>query len=374
MANLNRDSNHGTQIMNNRTHYLWWIAGLSVCGLVYLLGPILTPFLIAAILAYIANPLVNKIDALNFSGFNHKFSYSPSRTIATLLVMSLLFAVLILILLIVIPLMQKEFLLLSQKLPVYFNTAKTSLEPWLQKNFGVAINIDYAQIQQILTENWKTAGGFAKQIALGIGNQGMAIIGWLANLILIPLVLFYLLVDWNIIIAKTNHLLPKRFAAKTQEIASDIDAVLAEFLRGQLTVMLLMSVFYATGLWLAGLELALPIGALSGLLGFVPYLGIGIGVGLAILSGFLQFGSIHDLIPVLIVFGLGQVVESMALTPWLVGDRIGLHPLVVIFALMAGGQLFGFTGVLLALPVSAAIAVGFRHARQRYLTSNFYNE
>ncbi|MFZ3086545.1 MAG: AI-2E family transporter [Methylotenera sp.] len=359
--------------MNSRTHYLWWIIGLSVCGLIYLLSPILTPFLIAAILAYIANPLVNRIDALNFSGFKHKFSYSPSRTMAASLVMLLLFAVLILILLIVIPLMQKEFLLLSQKLPVYFNTAKTTLEPWLQKNFGVAINIDYAQIQQILTENWKTAGGFAKQIALGIGNQGMAIIGWLANLVLIPLVLFYLLVDWNIILAKINHLLPRRYTAKTQEIASDIDAVLAEFLRGQLTVMILMSAFYATGLWLAGLELALPIGALSGLLGFVPYLGIGTGLGLAILSGFLQFGSLHDLIPVLIVFGLGQVVESMALTPWLVGDRIGLHPLVVIFALMAGGQLFGFTGVLLALPVSAAIAVGFRHAKQRYLTSNFYN-
>ena len=359
--------------MDNRTHYLWWITGLAVCGLIYLLGPILTPFLIAAILAYITNPLVNRIDALNFSFFNKKISYSPSRTIAALVVMLFLFALLIMMLLIVVPLMQKEFLLISQKLPVYFNTAKNFLEPWLLKNFGVALNIDYAQIQQIVTDNWQTAGNFAKQIALGIGSHGLAIIGWLANLILIPLVLFYLLVDWNVIIAKINHLLPRKILAKTVEIASDVDAVLAEFLRGQLAVMLLMSVFYATGLWLSGLELALPIGALSGLLGFVPYLGIGLGLGLATLSGLLQFGSLNDLIPVLIVFGLGQIVESMLLTPYLVGDRIGLHPLVVIFALMAGGQLFGFTGVLLALPVSAAIAVGFRHAKQRYLTSNIYN-
>lgn len=359
--------------MDNRTHYLWWIAGLTVCGLIYLLGPILTPFLIAAIIAYITNPLVNRINALNLRFLDGRFSYSPSRTIAALVVMLFLLALLVTLLIIVVPLMQKEILLISQKLPAYFTTAKNVLEPWLEKNFGVAINIDYAQIQQLLTENWKTAGGYAKQIALGIGNQGMAIIGWLTNLILIPLVLFYLLVDWNDIIARINHLLPRSMLVKTQEIASDIDAVLAEFLRGQLAVMLLMSVFYAIGLWLAGLELALPIGLLSGLLGFVPYLGIGTGLGLAILSGLLQFASLHDLVPILVVFGLGQLVESMLLTPNLVGDRIGLHPLVVIFALMAGGQLFGFTGVLLALPVSAAIAVGYRHARQHYLNSNFYN-
>ena len=127
------------------------------------------------------------------------------------------------------------------------------------------------------------------------------------------------------------------------------------------------------GLWLAGLEVAVPIGILSGLLGFIPYLGFGLGLILGLFSALLQFGSITDIIPVLVVFGLGQIVESMVLTPYLVGDRIGLHPLVVIFALMAGGQLFGFAGVLLALPVSAALAVGFRHAKQTYLTSQFYN-
>jgi predicted PurR-regulated permease PerM len=257
---------------------------------------------------------------------------------------------------------------------VYFNTAKSNLEPWLLNNFGITIDIDLAQIQQILTEHWQTAGNLAKQLALGISSQGMAIFGWMANIILIPLVLFYLLVDWNIIIEKISQLIPRKLSAKTQEIAGEIDAVLAEFLRGQLTVMLLMSSFYAAGLWLAGLELALPIGILSGLLGFVPYLGIGLGFLLAIISGFLQFGHVHDLIPILVVFGLGQVLESMALTPYIVGDRIGLHPLVVIFALMAGGQIFGFAGILLALPVSAAIAVGVKHAKQRYVGSDFYNE
>jgi len=358
--------------MNKHTNTVWLVAVLSVFGIIYLLGPILTPFLIAAILAYIANPLVGKIEAIQFNSKRAKFSFKLSRTIATLLVLLFLFAVLIIIMLIMIPLLQHEFVQLSQKIPVYLNAAKTNLEPWLQKNFGVSAEIDPAQIQAILTENWKTTGNFAKNIALSVSSHGMTVIGWLGNLILIPLVLFYLLVDWNILLQKTSALLPRSLLGKTQEIAADIDAVLAEFLRGQLTVMLLMSVFYAVGLWLVGLEFALPIGILSGLLGFIPYLGFGLGLTLAVISGALQFGSLHDLIPLLIVFGMGQLLESMALTPWLVGDRIGLHPLVVIFALMAGGQLFGFAGVLLALPVSAAIAVGFRHAKQKYLSSHFY--
>jgi len=358
--------------MNKHTNTVWLVAVLSVFGIIYLLGPILTPFLIAAILAYIANPLVNKIEAIQFHSTRAKFSFKLSRTIATLLVLLFLFAVLIIILIIMIPLLQHEFVQLSQKIPVYLNAAKTNLEPWLQKNFGVSAEIDPAQIQAILTENWKTTGNFAKSIALSLSSHGMTVIGWLGNLVLIPLVLFYLLVDWNILLQKISALLPRSLLGKTQEVGADIDAVLAEFLRGQLTVMLLMSVFYATGLWLVGLEFALPIGILSGLLGFIPYLGFGLGLTLAVISGILQFGNLHDLIPLLVVFGIGQLVESMALTPWLVGDRIGLHPLVVIFALMAGGQLFGFTGVLLALPVSAAIAVGFRHAKQKYLSSHFY--
>lgn len=357
--------------MNKSTHYVWWLVGLSVCVLVYLLGPILTPFLIAAIIAYIANPLVNKVCALRLG--NAKWSFCPSRVVATLLVVLLLFTILLLLLLIAVPILQREILLVLAKIPVYFNHATVMLDPWLQKHFGVAINIDYSQLQQMLADNWKAAGNLAKQLLLRLGNQGMVVIGWLANLVLIPLVLFYLLLDWNSMIAKIAHLIPRNYIAKTREVASEIDAVLAEFLRGQLTVMLLMSVFYAAGLWLVGLELALPIGILSGLLGFVPYLGIAIGLGLAILSGLLQFGTLHDLIPLLVVYGIGQVLESMALTPYLVGDRIGLHPLAVIFALMAGGQLFGFAGVLLALPASAAIAVAFRHAKKRYLNSSIYH-
>jgi predicted PurR-regulated permease PerM len=133
-----------------------------------------------------------------------------------------------------------------------------------------------------------------------------------------------------------------------------------------------LCVFYSIGLWLAGLEMAVSIGLLAGLLSFVPYLGFAIAFIMALLLALLQFGSLSAIVPVLMVFGIGQVIESYILTPYLVGDRIGLHPVVVIIALLAGGQLFGFAGVLLALPVGAAIAVGLRHSKQSYLTSDAY--
>ncbi len=354
--------------MQNRTPAVWWIAGLLVCGLIYLLSPILTPFLVALALAYIANPIVKKITALKFK------NYSPSRTVASLVVMLLMLTVLMLILLIIFPLMQSEVVKLLQKLPTYFTKTKQSIEPWLQSKFGVGIDIDFEQIQQVLTEHWSTAGNFAKNIAKTLSTQGMAIIGLVANLLLIPLVLFYLIVDWDVMLDRISALIPRKYIEKTREIAAEINAVLTEFLRGQLSVMLLMSLFYAAGLWLVGLEVAIPVGLISGLLGFVPYLGFGLGMLLGLFSGLLQFGNFTDLIPLLIVFGLGQLVESMILTPWLVGDRIGLHPLIVIFALMAGGQLFGFVGILLALPASAALAVGFKHLKASYLASDFYQK
>lgn len=341
-----------------------WLAAVAVFALlIYLLKGILAPFLIAAILAYICSPLVDRLMRLKLG-----------RTSATILVLLLLVGIFALSILIVMPLLQKEVLQLAQRLPAYFVTAREKLEPLLQQHFGVSLAIDMTQLQAMVTEHWKTAGNFAGQALQIIGSHGAALAGWLASLLLVPVVLFYLLRDWHVLVAQVGTLIPRRWFAKVSEIAHEIDLVLAEFLRGQLSVMLLMSAFYAIGLWMAGLELALPIGIVAGMLGFVPYLGITTGIVLAVLAAALQFSSATALIPILLVFGLGQMVEGMLLTPLLVGDRIGLHPVAVIFALLAGGQLFGFAGVLLALPAGAAIAVGLRHLKQYYLTSESYLE
>ena len=201
---------------------------------------------------------------------------------------------------------------------------------------------------------------------------GLALLGFVVNLLLVPVVLFYLLCDWNVMLAHVNRMLPRRWQPNLTGIAKEIDTVLAEFLRGQIAVMLLMSVLYVLGLWLAGLEFALPIGIITGMLVFVPYVGMLTGLMLATLVALMQFPGAGDAIPVWIVFGIGQALEGMLVTPLLVGKRIGLHPLAVIFALLAFGQIFGFFGVLLALPASAALLVALRHLGRQYLSSSLY--
>jgi len=358
----NQAKNTSNFISSNR----WLITVAIFAFLLYLLLPILTPFLIAAILAYICDPLVDKLSKYGVGNF------ILGRTMATALVMLGILGVMTLLFLIIVPLLQKESLLLAERLPALITNLRNNVEPWLQTKFGISLNIDGTQIQDLVTKNWKTAGGLFGDVLKSAGNRGLALIGVVANILLLPVVLFYLLRDWDGFLASISQLIPRDWSDKMLEIAKEIDQVLAEFLRGQLAVMLAMSAFYVLGLWLAGLNMALPIGLVAGLLGFVPYLGIATGIVLALLVAALQFTSFSQLIPVLLVFGIGQLLEGMLLTPKLVGNRIGLHPVVVIFALLAGGQLFDFAGVLLALPVSAAIAVGLRHTKTSYLGSDAY--
>jgi predicted PurR-regulated permease PerM len=341
---------------------------VAVVALIYVLSPILAPFLIGAILAYICSPLVDRLARIRLG------SLRLGRTPGTIMVMLLVIGIMVVLLLVVVPLLQKELLLVVERMPAYLIKLRERIEPWLLENFGVALAIDIAQIQQILTENWKSASNVIGQVLLKVSTHGLALIAWVVNLLMVPVVLFYLLRDWHKMLNRFAELIPRNWYAKTVTVAHEIDLVLAEFLRGQLSVMLLMGAFLAAGLWLVGLELAIPIGIIAGLLGFVPYLGPTLGIVMALLAGALQFSSVGELIPVAFVFMLGQLLESLILTPWLVGDRIGLHPVVVIFALLAGGQLFGFSGILLALPVSAAIAVGLRHVKRSYLASDLYRQ
>jgi predicted PurR-regulated permease PerM len=216
--------------------------------------------------------------------------------------------------------------------------------------------------------------GLGMKLIESLRIGGLALLGFVVNLLLVPVVLFYLLCDWNLLLGKIDRMLPRRWHPKLAGIAREIDTVLAEFLRGQIAVMLLMSALYVIGMWLVGLEFALPIGIITGMLVFVPYVGMLTGLVLATLVALMQFPNASDVIPVWIVFGIGQALEGMLVTPLLVGKRIGLHPLAVIFALLAFGQIFGFFGVLLALPASAALLVGLRHLGSRYLDSSLYNK
>ena len=296
----------------------WLSFAVVVAALLYLLCPILTPFVAAGILAYICNPLVQRLSARKVP-----------RTLAVILVMSGL------LLLIMLPLLEKEISLFVTRLPDWIEAARAHLLPQLQQWFGVSVEWDSQALKNLLLSHWQNAGGAAGKLLPWLGSGGGAIIGVLVNLLLIPVAMFYLLRDWDMMVARLDELIPRDWHAKITEIFTEVDRVLAEFLRGQISVMLLMSAYYVVALWLAGLEFALPIGILAGMLVFVPYLGMILGLSLATLAALMQLSSFGGVLLVWAAFGLGQLLEGMVVTPWLVGDRIGLHPLAVIFALLA---------------------------------------
>jgi predicted PurR-regulated permease PerM len=341
----------------------WFAIAALLAWLTYLLAPILTPFVAAAILAYICAPLANRLGAWKWP-----------RTLAVLTVMAVLFSLLLLLLLLLLPMLQKEIQTFMARLPQLIDALQLRLVPYLRQHSGISLQLDSKAIQNLLLSHWQSAGGVAGKVLPWLGGGSAALIGMLVNLMLMPVVLFYLLRDWPTLLQSVEEAIPRHWHPKLMQIAGEVDSVLAEFLRGQISVMLLMSVFYVIGLWFAGLEFALPIGVVAGMLVFIPYIGMITGLALATLAAFSQFTSFGSVLAVWAVFGAGQMLEGMVVTPWLVGERIGLHPLAVIFALLAFGQLFGFFGVLLALPLSAALLVGLRHAREWYLSSRLYQE
>ena len=341
-----------------------WLSFLVVAALLlYLLSPILTPFVAAGIFAYICNPPVQRLCA-----------WKIPRTLAVVLVMCGLLLLLAVLLLIMLPLLEKEISRFVTRLPDWIETARLRLLPVLRQWAGPDLQWDSQAVKDMLLSHWKSAGGVAAKLLPWLGSSGGAIIAVLINLLLIPVAMFYLLRDWNELVKRVDDLLPRHFHVKFNEILVEVDRILAEFLRGQISVMLLMSAYYSIVLWLAGLEFALPIGIVAGMLVFVPYLGMIVGLMLATLAAVMQFPSFSGVLWVWGVFGAGQLIEGMVVTPWLVGERVGLHPLAVIFALLAFGQLFGFFGVLLALPLSAILLVALRHGKVWYFSSDMYRK
>jgi predicted PurR-regulated permease PerM len=349
-----------TMIAGNR--WFWLLLVLASGVLIYLLAPVLTPFMVAAILAYMGDPLVDRLE-----------NYKLPRTLAVVIVFIVLTLFAVIALLVLIPLLEHQFATLGNKIPGYVEVIQKRFVPWLNSHFDFGLQLDIDTIKSSLQAHWKEAGSAAKTLVAYATRSGAILAGWLANLVLIPVVTFYLLRDWDILVARIREMLPRKSEPVITQLARASDEVLGAFLRGQLLVMLALSVIYTLGLWVAGLDLALLIGMLAGMVSFVPYLGFIVGIVVAGIAALLQFHDVIHLVYVLIAFGIGQALEGMLLTPMLVGDRIGLHPVAVIFAVLAGGQLFGFLGVLLALPSAAVIAVILRYIHERYKDSALYS-
>lgn len=336
--------------------------GLSLLTL-YKLLPILSPFLISILLAYMGDPIVDLLER-----------YKISRTWGVILVFVLLSLILLLLLLVLVPMIGRQMVRLYELTPQLIDWVQSSALPWMQVQLGVSADAgSLNKIKELFSENLDKTTDIAQLLLTHVTASSMAFLGWLVNMVLIPVVTFYLLRDWDILVAKLRGLLPRQQEALTVKLIGQCHEVLGAFMRGQLLVMLALGIVYAVGLMTIGLELGLLIGLLAGLASLVPYMGFAVGITAALVAGLFQFGvDFYPLLGIVVVFSVGQLLEGMLLTPLLVGDRIGLHPVAVIFAILAGGQLFGFIGVLLALPVAAVIMVLLKYAHQQYKESNMY--
>ncbi|WP_207062032.1 AI-2E family transporter [Motiliproteus sp. SC1-56] len=331
--------------------------------LFYLLEPILFPFLVATLLAYMGDPAADRLEARGMS-----------RTLSVVLVFiafTLLFGLLLLWL---VPMLGHQINALVERLPRIIDWLQNQALPRLEVMLGVDVSaFDLQHLRELVRANWREGSDLLGQLLSKATRSSLVFIGWFANLMLIPVVTFYLLRDWDVMLDRINQLLPRNLEGRVSRWARECDEVLGAFVKGQLLVMICLGAVYASGLALIGIDLALLLGLLAGAASIVPYMGFVVGISASLVAAFVQFQDLLHPGLVVMVFIVGQALEGMLLTPWLVGDRIGLHPVAVIFAIMAGGQLFGFTGVLLALPAAAVVMVFLRHLHEGYKGSQLYN-
>lgn len=341
---------------DNRTN--WLIAAALTGWLLYLLAPVLTPFVAAGLLAYIGDPFADRLQRLRLP-----------RTIAVITVFLLTFLLLGLLILLVVPLIQTQVSALMQALPGIIVKAEGTWLPWAREFLGIDPGSDIG-LGAFLSRYSDMAGSWGAKVLLSLTKSGGALVAALLSLFLIPILTFYLLRDWDSIMKRLGALVPSAQRETIFKLARDTDDALGAFLRGQILVMIALSIIYSVGLTLVGLQFAIAIGVVAGLVSFVPYLGFVFGIGLAALTVAMEPSPLWMLAGVVATFTIAQMIEGSFLTPKLVGDRIGLHPVIVIFSIVAGGQLFGFFGILLALPAAAILSVLVRFAYNRYLAEH----
>jgi len=342
----------------------WLILVAAIGFVLYLLGPVLSPFVAAALFAYLFNPLV---EVLERRGVGRAWGVSLVFIVLTLALVG--------IVLVLIPFIERQIANFLEQLPRWTAWAQNVASPWVEAHLGISLgSFDSQGIVGMLQAHWKEAGGFAAAVVAGVSKSGFAVLGWVLNAVIVPVAAFYLLRDWNIVVDRVHALIPRSIEPVVVRLARESDETLGGFLRGQLSVMIVLGIIYGLGLWMVGISVGPLIGMIAGLISFVPYLGAIVGVGMGIIAALVQYQDWFHVLLVLAVFAIGQTLEGYVLVPKLVGDRIGMHPVAVMFAILAGGQLFGFVGVLLALPIAAIVMVLLRYAYERYTQSEMYQD
>ncbi len=322
--------------------------------LVYILAPVLVLFVLAVLIAYITNPLVTRLARIGVP-----------RALTILLLLMLLVIGMGALALALLPMVRRQLLAFSAHVPQYIDWLHAKLLTLTHGRY----TLDLGMLKNDLLAQGQSLGTEAGRILSMATYSGLHVLGWLARMFLLLVITFYVLRDWDRLWRAALELVPGRYRMRVRVFARETDANLARLLRGQLSVMMALMVIYSAGLMLVGLDLALPIGISAGLISFIPYLGFFSGLFAAALAALLQYHDVRHVLLVLLVFGFGEVMESMVLGPRLVGRSLGLHPVLVIFAALTGAQLFGFVGVLLALPTSAVLMVWMRHLHAHYRRS-----
>jgi len=340
-----------------------WLVFTVVLGwLVWLLSPVLTPFVISLFFGYLGDPLVDRLERARMG-----------RTFAVFLVFFTMITLAALGLFFLLPLLGDQVGHFVQQMPAYADWLHKTALPWINSrtHLDFAPYIDPQQVIAMLRAHWQEAG-VASSMLGRLSRSSLVLIQVLSTICLVPVLSFYFLRDWDVLVARVDGLLPRTIQPTVARLASESNEMLGGFLRGQLSVMISLGVIYTAGLWMVGLDLALLVGFIAGMVSFVPYLGAITGLSLSLIAALVQFGDGAHVLMVVGVFAFGLTMESYVLVPRLVGNKIGMHPAGVIFAVMAGGELFGFLGVLLALPVSAIAMVLLRYGHERYTASRLY--
>jgi len=350
--------------MMGQRQIIWAVMIAVFLALLWLLSPILLPFVAGMIIAYVLDPSVDWFERRRMP-----------RSLAAALMIVVFFLTILLVLLLFVPLLQGQVTELIQRLPGMLTALRDRADSLLidvQEQVGVA-----PEEMRSLREHIGDPSQALSYVAGLLGSvvaQGAAVVNLISLVLITPVVAFYFLRDWDRLVAKIDRLLPRHHVQTAREQAREVDEILAGFIRGQALLCLSLGSIYAIGLTLAGLDFGLIIGMLAGILSFIPFVGAMVGGVASVGLAFLQFDSFTSVLIVAGVFVVGQVLEGYVLQPWLVGDRVKLHPMWVIFALLAGGALFGFLGVLLAVPVMAVIGVAARFAIKQYLDSSLYDQ
>ncbi|WP_425601629.1 AI-2E family transporter [Dyella silvae] len=352
--------------MTQDTSRRWQMLAITaaIFYVLWLMAPVLAPFAVAGMLAYLGDPLADRLQRLGMG-----------RTVAVSIVFVVLLLLTVGALLLLIPLISRQVGNLVQNLPYYVDWVRNVALPWLQSTLHLDPSaFDTDRLIGQVKEHIGSIGDAASTVLGKISRSSIGVVAWLTNLVLIPVVAFYLLRDWDRMVAWIDGMLPRSIEPTIAHLARESDSVLGAFVRGQLLVMLALGIFYGAALTIMGLSVGPLIGMIAGLLSFVPYLGFIVGFGSSLIAALVQYGDWNHVLIVVGIFTAGQLLEGYVLVPRLVGEKIGLHPVAVIFAVLAGGYLFGFLGVLLALPAASVILVLLRYLSERYKQSDLYKD